>query len=427
MPTPIVGYGSPVKPPKKPKTKPAVSGTGVPLPPLPGSPPKSPRRVVFHVPGSPKPPVRVPGSRKPTSIDFTPPSRPTPPPRPTVPPLPPSPAQPTTADIFAPTPESTTFSEIASELEHAGESPEPKPEPKPETDPAVRIVRLASDGLNTIVAGEQSVLNSMEAEAGRPVRVARASPVPFPDLPFDAPDEQPEEAPILEADGDEKDQEPAGKKEEQDVSPALSEYSEVPSESGTVLGNRAMNQYIRDQALARFGPSMPRLGLRAPSVGLQSTAPSQWSMMARYRQPIGRATIVQLKQIKRRMGAKVELFSDASMLGFDRKHWETKLFKKHPLDFSEGFKKNLGAHIKTNLNKKKNSLSFIARRKATPYQLNALIGYIEGKTPPFHYLTIFRKAKVFEEVYNLISLQDLRVYIENELLSTSSIHIKITW
>ena len=186
-----------------------------------------------------------------------------------------------------------------------------------------------------------------------------------------------------------------------------------------------MNQYIRDQQFKRFGPNMPRFEY-APT-DLQSTAPSQWSMMARYRQPIGRATIVQLKQIKRRMGAKVELFSDASMLGFDRNEWEKKLFQKHPLDFSEGFKKNLGTYVKTNLNKNKKSLSFIARRKATPYQLNALIGYIEGKTPPFHYLTTFRKAKVFEEVYNLISLQDLRNYIENELLSTSSIHMKITW
>jgi len=93
------------------------------------------------------------------------------------------------------------------------------------------------------------------------------------------------------------------------------------------------------------------------------------------------------------MGTKVELFSDDSMLGFDRKHWETKLFKKHPLDFSVGFKKNLGTYIKTNLNKNKKSLSFIARRKATPYQLNALIGYIEGKTPPLSLFNNFQESQ----------------------------------
>ena len=93
----------------------------------------------------------------------------------------------------------------------------------------------------------------------------------------------------------------------------------------------------------------------------------------------------------------------------------------------EGFKKNLGSFIKTNVSKNKKSLSFIARTKATDYQLNALIGFIEGRTPPFHYLTVYRKAKVFEQIYNLTGLQDLRFYIENELRSTPSIHVKITW
>ena len=101
--------------------------------------------------------------------------------------------------------------------------------------------------------------------------------------------------------------------------------------------------------------------------------------------------------------------------------------KKFPLDFSEGFKKNLGLYIKTNLDKKKNELSFLVRKKVSPFQLNSLIGYIEGKTPPFHYTTTFRHAKVYEEVYNLVSLQDLRVYIENELLTTPAIRMKITW
>ena len=323
------------------------------------------------------------------SKQSTPPSRPTPPPKPTPPP-PPQP-QPPAAPSPADSPESRTASQIYSELEQAGKSPSPEREaspkretspitvtsfhPHPEsadqtfvvvqggTSPIVRAVHLASPGLNTVVAEDQSVLNSLKSEAGRPVQVSqRASPVPFPNLPFA---EQ-----LLDAEGDEKEPEPSP--------------SPRGSETGTMLGNQRMNQYIRDQQFKRFGPNMPRFEY-APT-DLQSTAPSQWSMMARYRQPIGRATIVQLKQIKRRMGAKVELFSDASMLGFDRKEWEKKLFQKHPLDFSEGFKKNLGTYVKTNLNKNKKSLSFIARRKATPYQLNALIGYIEGKTPPFHYL-----------------------------------------
>ena len=189
-----------------------------------------------------------------------------------------------------------------------------------------------------------------------------------------------------------------------------------------VLGLREMriNKYAN--------PVRPfRLSYAPSEVMTIGTNATGFSIFARHRQPIGRATIIKLKQIKQRMGEKVELFSDASMLGFDRKHWEKKLFQKFPLDFSEGFKKNLGSFIKTNLNKNKKSLSFVARKKATAYQLNALIGFIEGRTPPFHYLTVYRKAKVFEQVYNLTGLQDLRIYIENELLSTPSIHVKITW
>jgi len=151
------------------------------------------------------------------------------------------------------------------------------------------------------------------------------------------------------------------------------------------------------------------------------------SMAVQVRRPIGRTTIVRLKDIKRRMGEKVELFSDASMLGFDRKLWEGKLFKKFPLDFSVGFKRNLGPWINTNYNKKGRSLSFIVKNKASPFQLNSLIGFIEGKAPPFHYLTISRKGRVFEEVYNITGLQDFREYLRNELTSTPQIHIKITW
>ena len=127
------------------------------------------------------------------------------------------------------------------------------------------------------------------------------------------------------------------------------------------------------------------------------------------------------------MGDKVELFSDESMLGFNRLDWHRKLFEKFPLDFSKGFKKHLGPFIKTNFNKKKKELSFIIRNKVSAHQLNSLIGFLEGKCPPFHYLTEYRKAKVFEQIYNLLGLQDFREYMRNELLSVPSLHIKIAW
>jgi len=151
------------------------------------------------------------------------------------------------------------------------------------------------------------------------------------------------------------------------------------------------------------------------------------STRARYRQPIGRVTIVRLNEIKRRMGDKVELFSDDSMLGFNRKQWEGKMFRKFPLDFSDGFKQNLGPFIKTNVHKNKNEITFIVKKKVTAYQLNALIGFLEGKCPPFHYITIYRKARDYEEVYNITGFQEFLIYIKNELMSAPQLHIKIAW
>ena len=125
---------------------------------------------------------------------------------------------------------------------------------------------------------------------------------------------------------------------------------------------------------------------------------------AQYDFPIARGTVVHLNEIKRRMGKKVDLFDDAQSLGFNRKHWEKQLYKKFPIDFSEGFKQHLGSFIKTNYHDRKREFMFVVRRKATPFQINSLIAVIESRTPPFHHINSFIKRKVWEEVYNLSSL-----------------------
>jgi len=284
------------------------------------------------------------------------------------------------------------------------------------TDPpvvGVNGVLIESPGLRNIVDSSASVLDSVGSE-GRKVRVSSRSPTPFHLMGLT--DEQ------KELMSDEK-VDPDPTKVEEDA------FSDVSSQQAyrdtEYLGDTGLAARLRGiMHLEDFDPR--RLSLTAPSVAYtMMTSASRWSTMARFRQPIGAATIVRLKDIKRRMGERVELFSDESMLGFDSKEWQNRLFQKFPLDFSEGFKKNLGSYIKTNYNQKKKSMSFIVRKKVTPYQLDALIGYLEGKLPPFHYLTIYRKMKVFEEIYNLTGLQLFREYLRNELIS--AIHIKITW
>ena len=85
--------------------------------------------------------------------------------------------------------------------------------------------------------------------------------------------------------------------------------------------------------------------------------------------PIPGYTIVRLNEIKRRMGTKVDLFDDSQSFGFNRKHWEKKLYEKFPIDFSEGFKQHLGSFIKTNFDDRKREFQFVVRRKATMFPL----------------------------------------------------------
>ena len=159
----------------------------------------------------------------------------------------------------------------------------------------------------------------------------------------------------------------------------------------------------------------------------RQTDATGWSRMAVMNEPIPGETIVQLRDIKRRMGEHVDLFHDAQILGFDRKHWETKLYEKFPIDFSEGFRQHLGSWIKTSFNEKKREFIFVARQKATVMQINSLIAVVEAKTPPFHYIDSYIKRKVWEEVYNLNSLHGLHSFITEELKSVPKVHMKLTW
>ena len=100
------------------------------------------------------------------------------------------------------------------------------------------------------------------------------------------------------------------------------------------------------------------------------------------------------------------------------------LQERFPIDFSEGFKKNFGVNIKISLDKKKRTLRTTIYKKATPVQLNSLIGYMEGAIPPFRYLNI-KSGK--EPVYDLQNYMEFLNFIRNVLKRKSVIRLKIIW
>ena len=151
------------------------------------------------------------------------------------------------------------------------------------------------------------------------------------------------------------------------------------------------------------------------------------STRAVFERPVERRTIIRLAELKRRMGSKVELFDDKQLLGFDRGHWEKKVFAKYPMDLSQGFKKDLGRFITTTYNQKLRSLLFSVNKKSTVTQMHALIGYIESKCPPIKYCSVFIKQKTFAELQHIDYLDDIFHYLQNVLRSTKSVIMKVTW
>jgi hypothetical protein len=164
------------------------------------------------------------------------------------------------------------------------------------------------------------------------------------------------------------------------------------------------------------------------SFGTRWTAYTGVSRIARVDQPIPRATVISLKTIRKNMGDKAELFKDKSLYGFDTGMWKENLIKKFPIDMSAGFKKRIGRHIKTSYDKKRKMIQLRIFRKATEPQVNSLIGYLEGKCPPFHYLMVEIKGrKVWEQVYGLSSWQDLAEYIRNIKIGQVKTLMKVSW
>ena len=157
------------------------------------------------------------------------------------------------------------------------------------------------------------------------------------------------------------------------------------------------------------------------------TRVSRWSTRARFERPIPEATRVSLHEMQRVMGKRVVNFDQREMLGFHRKHWETMLYKKHHIDASAGTKQYLGNWIKTVLNKKKRFFRCSVQNKASVFQIEALISQIEGKCPPFEFLTIQIKRKHYETLSHIKSFDSLRGFIITSLYTQRMIHLNIIW
>jgi hypothetical protein len=201
-----------------------------------------------------------------------------------------------------------------------------------------------------------------------------------------------------------------------------------PMQSGQMSPLGTQFSGLDSSPVQQYGSFMRNFGIASRRQSFASTHISNLSMRAVVNRNIPRATIIRLKDIKEKMGDERELFTDESMLGFNKKQWETALYKKYPIDSTIGFKKNVGQFIKTNFNKKTKQHDFIIRKLATNFQINSLIGYIEGACPSFHYLEISIKNKRgYEQIFNLSSFDDLKRYIKNHLQTQVKIHLRVTF
>ena len=207
-------------------------------------------------------------------------------------------------------------------------------------------------------------------------------------------------------------------------SPTPEEIEEAEQRTAIMLAAR---QRRFNQRRESFGGRRGSIGGWSDVSAISSGRMSTWSLAPMVDQPIPGQVIVRLNEIKRRMGEKKDLFDDASVLGYDRKKWETMLYQKFPIDFAAGMKKHLGNFIKTSFDRKNKKFEFTVRKKASDQQKNALIAVLESRCPPFRYIQKFIKRRKWEELYNVNSLMGLLSFITNTLKTTGKVHIKLTW
>ena len=102
------------------------------------------------------------------------------------------------------------------------------------------------------------------------------------------------------------------------------------------------------------------------------------------------------------------------------------MYNKYHIDASEGTKHYLGSWIKTVFNRRKRFFRFTVRNKATDFQISALISQIEGKCPPFDYVTVQVHRKKYENLA-VTTLDSLKSFITTELISRPDVTINIIW
>ena len=151
-------------------------------------------------------------------------------------------------------------------------------------------------------------------------------------------------------------------------------------------------------------------------------------MAGHYEMPITGVTIISLKNLKAKMGAEQELFTDESMLGFDKSKWERDLFEKYPIHQHPGVFKELGRWVKLKHSKQNRQIVVQISKKLTSFQLDKLISFCESNCPLFEFVVCeIKRKKRFEAILNLRDWMDLREFIYNTLLSSRQIYLLLKW
>ena len=211
------------------------------------------------------------------------------------------------------------------------------------------------------------------------------------------------------------------------LSPTRSIASSISAQ--TTPGQAGMRNMFKN--MRKFGPPPSTLRMRRRSGSISSalsTPMSQASMKAYRNRPIQSRTLISLKKIREKMGDQQELFTDESMIGFNKRKWKSVLFKKAPIHFHDGLKTDLGRWIKASYSQKSRNIMVIVNAKASEIQLNKLIYYLETTAPLFRVCQcLIKTRRAYEQITELYGWQGLRDYIESFLIGRKNMNFKVEW
>ena len=189
-----------------------------------------------------------------------------------------------------------------------------------------------------------------------------------------------------------------------------------------------MNKFAGASPLKSFNIPTPSTISPPGSVTSHATKFTGVSMMAHYAMPLDSVTVVRLKDIKERMGARVDLYDDRQLFGLDMNEFKHRVMKRQPIDSKPGSKYHIGPLIKTSHDKKKRIFYFSVKRKASVKQIKSLLSYIQATIPAFRHLKFFIKnRKEYLQLTNVSSFDELYEFLLEVKKRKRLSEFKLTW